>query len=88
MTIIATGFPMDEDCIFPPVLVDPVKDEAPSDVLTEKQKNTIKKGIRDYEETLLRESDIALRPDMSAEKLEELMTIPAYERRNLKIDRT
>ena len=88
VTIIATGFPMDDKYVFPDVVVDATKERGGQKVETKKQKEEINKNIRNYVDTLLQKSEVALRPDLSEEEIEKLMTIPAYRRRDLKIDRT
>lgn len=87
VTIIATGFPFEDEYIFPDVVIDAGKDGNGQSAEANKQKEEINKGIRNYVDTLLQKSDVALRPDLTEEEIEELKTVPAYQRRELKIDR-
>lgn len=87
VTIIATGFPMEDVEHF----LSPVKKISTpgftTTTTTEEQQKEIGKGVREYVGQKLKETDIALRPGLSDEEIEELRTVPAYERRNIKIDR-
>ena len=46
----------------------------------------IDQGVREYVLNELKKENIALRPDLSSDKIEELLEVPAYKRRNLKIN--
>ena len=87
VTIIATGFPMEDVEHF----LSPVKKISTpgftTTTTTEEQQKEIGKGVREYVGQKLKETDIALRPGLSDEEIEELRAVPAYERRNIKIDR-
>jgi len=88
VTVIATGFPMED---VENTFTTPLKGVVPGSDLsgTEDVARTkkIKDGVKDYVQVILKESEVALQPDLSPEKIEELATTPAYTRRHLKIDR-
>ena len=86
VTIIATGFPMDDlKTILRPVkkLDTDRQEPTPED---KRRTKGIDQGVREYVLNELKKENIALRPDLSPDKIEELLEVPAYKRRNLKIN--
>ena len=86
VTIIATGFPMDDlNTILRPVkkLDTDRQEPTPED---KRRTKGIDQGVREYVLNELKKENIALRPDLSSDKIEELLEVPAYKRRNLKIN--
>lgn len=87
VTVIATGFPTHnmEGDIFENLPEDLPQEEPeePEPVGAEK----IGERVRDYVDTLLTDSEVVLKPGMSQEKLKELRVVPAYQRRQLKINK-
>ena len=87
VTIIATGFPMEEEYIFPSIDADEEKERKKTSLADDRQEGEIGQGVIDYAIKKLDEADILLRPDLSPDEIEGLLTEPAYGRRNLRIDR-
>ncbi|WP_099293247.1 cell division protein FtsZ [Butyricimonas sp. Marseille-P3923] len=86
VTIIATGFPMDDVDTIP--IPGPKNAVATEEVAEPGRKKELEKGAINYVEELLKETDVVLRADLSREQIKELEETPAYTRRHIKIDRT
>jgi cell division protein FtsZ len=76
VTIIATGFPFTE-------VEEMFADYVPPVIPLE---NNIQEEITDYIGMHLNEADVLLKPDLTPGKVEELRVVPAYKRRNTKIE--
>ena len=88
VTVIATGFPMEDvENTFTTPLKGVVPGGDSSEAVDAARTKKIKDGVKDYVQVILKESEVVLQPDLSPEKIEELSTTPAYTRRHLKIDR-
>ena len=88
VTVIATGFPMEDvENTFTTPLKGVVPGGDSSEAVDAARTKKIKDGVKDYVQVILKESEVVLQPDLSPEKIEELATTPAYTRRHLKIDR-
>ena len=88
VTVIATGFPMEDvENTFTTPLKGVVPGGDSSEAVDAARTKKIKDGVKDYVQVILKESEVVLQPDLSPEKVEELATTPAYTRRHLKIDR-
>ena len=88
VTVIATGFPMEDvENTFTTPLKGVVPGGDSSEAVDAARTKKIKDGVKAYVQVILKESEVVLQPDLSPEKIEELATTPAYTRRHLKIDR-
>lgn len=85
VTIIATGFPMDDVDTIP--IPGPKNAVATEEVPEPGRKKELEKGAITYVEELLKETDVVLQADLSQEQIKELEETPAYTRRHIKIDR-
>lgn len=85
VTIIATGFPMDDVDTIP--IPGPKNVVATEEVPEPGRKKELEKGAITYVEELLKETDVVLQADLSQEQIKELEETPAYTRRHIKIDR-
>lgn len=89
VTVIATGFPMDDvENTFTTPLKGAASAEGSVPIEDAVRTKKIKDGVKDYVQVILKESDVVIQPDLSPERIEELATTPAFTRRHIKIDRT
>lgn len=89
VTVIATGFPMDDvENTFTTPLKGAASAEGSAPIEDAVRTKKIKDGVKDYVQVILKESDVVIQPDLSPERIEELATTPAFTRRHIKIDRT
>lgn len=89
VTVIATGFPMDDvENTFTTPLKGAASAEGSAPIEDAARTKKIKDGVKDYMQVILKKSDVVIQPDLSPERIEELATTPAFTRRHIKIDRT